>query len=44
MIMLGMGAGPHADAQYLFAEDVLGHTARSQAAPCQDLPQFRGRI
>jgi 3-methyl-2-oxobutanoate hydroxymethyltransferase len=26
MIMLGMGAGPHADAQYLFAEDVLGHT------------------
>ena len=27
MIMLGMGAGPAADAQYLFAEDVLGHTA-----------------
>lgn len=27
MIMLGMGAGPHADAQYLFTEDVLGHTA-----------------
>jgi 3-methyl-2-oxobutanoate hydroxymethyltransferase len=27
MVMLGMGAGPHADAQYLFAEDVLGHTA-----------------
>ncbi len=26
MIMLGMGAGPHADAQYLFAEDVLGYT------------------
>ena len=26
MLMLGMGAGPHADAQYLFAEDVLGHT------------------
>jgi len=26
MIMLGMGAGPHADAQYLFSEDVLGHT------------------
>ncbi|MDE2914515.1 MAG: 3-methyl-2-oxobutanoate hydroxymethyltransferase [Paracoccaceae bacterium] len=25
MIMLGMGAGPGADAQYLFAEDVLGH-------------------
>lgn len=26
LIMLGMGAGPHADAQYLFTEDVLGHT------------------
>lgn len=25
MIMLGMGAGPGADAQYLFTEDVLGH-------------------
>lgn len=25
LIMLGMGAGPHADAQYLFS--VLGHTA-----------------
>ena len=27
MIMLGMGAGPGADAQYLFAEDVLGSTS-----------------
>jgi 3-methyl-2-oxobutanoate hydroxymethyltransferase len=26
MLMLGMGAGPEADAQYLFAEDVLGYT------------------
>lgn len=26
MLMLGMGAGPAADAQYLFAEDVLGYT------------------
>jgi len=26
MIMLGMGAGPGADAQYLFTEDVLGHS------------------
>lgn len=26
LIMLGMGAGRHADAQYLFAEDVLGCT------------------
>ena len=27
LIMLGMGAGPGADAQYLFTEDVLGHGA-----------------
>ncbi len=27
LILFGMGAGPHADAQYLFSEDVLGHTA-----------------
>jgi 3-methyl-2-oxobutanoate hydroxymethyltransferase len=27
MLMLGMGAGPQADAQYLFCEDVLGHTS-----------------
>ncbi|MBV1707235.1 MAG: 3-methyl-2-oxobutanoate hydroxymethyltransferase [Hyphomicrobiales bacterium] len=27
LVMLGMGAGRWADAQYLFAEDVLGHTA-----------------
>ena len=26
LILLGMGAGSHADAQYLFSEDVLGHT------------------
>ncbi len=26
LIMLGMGAGKHADAQYLFAEDILGYT------------------
>ena len=26
VLMLGMGAGPGADAQYLFAEDVLGYT------------------
>jgi ketopantoate hydroxymethyltransferase len=26
MIMLGMGSGPATDAQYLFAEDVLGYT------------------
>jgi 3-methyl-2-oxobutanoate hydroxymethyltransferase len=27
MLMLGMGAGAGADAQYLFVEDVLGHTS-----------------
>lgn len=26
LLMLGMGAGPNADAQYLFSEDVLGYT------------------
>ena len=26
LVLLGMGAGRHADAQYLFAEDVLGYT------------------
>ncbi len=26
LLMLSMGAGPGADAQYLFAEDILGHT------------------
>ena len=26
LVLLGMGAGPHSDAQYLFAEDVLGCT------------------
>ena len=51
MIMLGMGAGPHADAQYLFSEDVLGHTAghkprhgktyRNFAAEFQRLQQER---
>ncbi|WP_112313070.1 3-methyl-2-oxobutanoate hydroxymethyltransferase [Pseudogemmobacter bohemicus] len=30
LIMLGMGAGPWADAQYLFAEDVLGYTSGHQ--------------
>jgi 3-methyl-2-oxobutanoate hydroxymethyltransferase len=51
MVMLGMGAGPHADAQYLFTEDVLGHTAghrprhgktyRNFAAEFQRLQQER---
>jgi 3-methyl-2-oxobutanoate hydroxymethyltransferase len=27
LVLLGMGAGPYADAQYLFAEDVLGCTS-----------------
>jgi 3-methyl-2-oxobutanoate hydroxymethyltransferase len=51
MLMLGMGAGPHADAQYLFVEDVLGHTVghkprhaktyRNFAAEYQRLQQER---
>jgi 3-methyl-2-oxobutanoate hydroxymethyltransferase len=51
LIMLGMGAGPYADAQYLFTEDVLGHTVghkprhaktyRNFAAEFQRLQQER---
>jgi 3-methyl-2-oxobutanoate hydroxymethyltransferase len=43
MIMLGMGAGPGADAQYLFSEDVLGHT-QGHRPRHQDLSQFRRGI
>ena len=41
MIMLGMGAGPGADAQYLFAEEVLGCTEGTNPAmprPTATLP------
>ncbi|MDA7428977.1 3-methyl-2-oxobutanoate hydroxymethyltransferase [Primorskyibacter aestuariivivens] len=51
LLMLGMGAGAHADAQYLFTEDVLGHgvnkrprhakTYRNFAAEFERLQQER---
>ena len=44
LFMLSMGAGTGCDAQYLFAEDVLGHESRPHAAPFQGLSQFRRRI
>ena len=41
LIMLGMGAGPHADAQYLFAEDVLGYTRGHQPRHAKVYRNFR---
>ena len=42
MIMLGMGAGPHADAQYLFSEDVLGHTSGHKPRHAKTYRNFAG--
>lgn len=41
MIMLGMGAGPWADAQYLFAEDVLGYTPEHKPRHAKTYRNFR---
>lgn len=41
MIMLGMGAGPWADAQYLFAEDVLGYTAEHKPRHAKTYRNFK---
>lgn len=41
MIMLGMGAGPGADAQYLFAEDVLGYTRGHKPRHAKTYRDFR---
>ncbi|MGB5559649.1 MAG: 3-methyl-2-oxobutanoate hydroxymethyltransferase [Paracoccaceae bacterium] len=41
LIMLGMGAGPHADAQYLFAEDVLGYTRGHKPRHAKTYRNFR---
>jgi 3-methyl-2-oxobutanoate hydroxymethyltransferase len=40
MIMLGMGAGPAVDAQYLFSEDVLGHTQGHRPRHAQTYRNF----
>ncbi len=44
LIMLGMGAGPHADAQYLFAEDVLGHTDGHKPRHAKTYRDFRSEF
>ena len=41
LIMLSMGAGPGADAQYLFAEDVLGYTRGHQPRHAKVYRNFR---
>lgn len=44
MIMLGMGAGPAADAQYLFAEDVLGYTDGQKPRHAKTYRNFAGEL
>ena len=44
LIMLGMGAGPHADAQYLFAEDLLGHTRGHRPRHARRYRNFRADV
>lgn len=41
MLMLSMGAGPGGDAQYLFAEDVLGYTRGHQPRHAKVYRNFR---
>ena len=41
MLMLGMGAGRGADAQYLFSEDVLGHTSGHKPRHAKTYRNFR---
>ena len=41
MLMLGMGAGPHADGQYLFAEDVLGYNPGHKPRHSKTYRNFR---
>ena len=44
LLLLSMGAGAGCDAQYLFAEDVLGYTRGHQPAPREGLPEFSSRV
>jgi 3-methyl-2-oxobutanoate hydroxymethyltransferase len=44
LIMLGMGAGPHVDAQYLFAEDVLGYTRSHKPRHAKVYRNFRAEL
>ena len=41
LIMLGMGAGPWADAQYLFAEDILGYNPGHKPRHSKTYRNFR---
>ena len=44
LVLLGMGAGPHADAQYLFAEDVLGCTRGHRPRHAKTYRNFRAEL
>lgn len=44
LVLLGMGAGPHADAQYLFAEDVLGYTRDHKPRHAKTYRNFRSEL
>jgi 3-methyl-2-oxobutanoate hydroxymethyltransferase len=44
LVLLGMGAGPHADAQYLFAEDVLGCTRGHKPRHAKTYRDFRSEF
>lgn len=44
LVLLGMGAGPNADAQYLFAEDVLGYTSGHKPRHAKTYRNFRGEL
>ncbi|MBM1219065.1 3-methyl-2-oxobutanoate hydroxymethyltransferase [Ponticoccus sp. SC2-23] len=44
LIMLGMGAGSGADAQYLFAEDVLGYTRGHKPRHAKTYRNFRAEL
>lgn len=44
LVLLGMGAGPYADAQYLFAEDVLGYTRGHKPRHAKSYRDFRSEL
>ncbi len=44
LLLLGMGAGPYADAQYLFAEDVLGYTQGHKPRHAKTYRNFRAEL
>jgi 3-methyl-2-oxobutanoate hydroxymethyltransferase len=44
ILLWSMGAGAGCDAQYLFANDMLGYTEGHVPSPLQGLPRLQGRI